>query len=567
MPRETRVVVQYKFEMAAVSVIPVKKRKHLSLEKKVEVIKAEGRGKTSIRSLAQEFDCGRTQIADILKKKKVILDLYSSNAHKNKQVIRPKQSEYAELNQMLYDWYNLAVSKNIYPAGPQLSEKAKEIANTVLGKPDFKASNGWLDKWKKRYNIRQITISGEAGDVAGETVESWKERLPELLQGYEAKDVWNLDETGCFWKALPEKGFGQKKKECKGGKKSKQRLTIAFITNAAGGKEAPIVIWKSKKPRCFSGVIKSQLPVQYYNQTNAWMSGEILHEILAKINRQLVAKSRSIILLLDNAGCHPPDIVGKYGNIKIIWLPPNTTSKLQPLDLGIIQNFKTYYRKLLLKYVLSKIDECETGSDVAKSVNVLLAIRWIAQAWDSVQESTIAKCFKKAGVTCDDGSVTSRIEGDPFADLDDHQNDDQEDQEVQALVNNVMGNREKCSADEYINGDDDLDFCFDLNNDQWENEFFTMLRSSQTHDCDGELNDNNEEESNDDTNDDDDTDTLTAEPKIKTIKNAIQSLEEVQYFLEYHGYRNPSSLSSVIDTLADINSKKLIQTTIDDFLF
>ena len=94
-----------------------------------------------------------------------------------------------------------------------------------------------------------------------------------------------------------------------------------------------------------------------------------------------------------------------------------------------------------------------------------------------------------------------------------------------------------------------------------------MLRSSQTHDCDGELNDNNEEESNDDTNDDDDTDTLTAEPKIKTIKNAIQSLEEVQYFLEYHGYRNPSSLSSVIDTLADINSKKLIQTTIDDFLF
>ena len=41
----------------------------------------------------------------------------------------------------------------------------------------------------------------------------------------------------------------------------------------------------------------------------------------------------------------------------------------------------------------------------------------------------------------------------------------------------------------------------------------------------------------------------------------------VQYFLEYHGYRNPSSLSSVIDTLADINSKKLIQTTIDDFLF
>ena len=87
------------------------------------------------------------------------------------------------------------------------------------------------------------------------------ERLPELLEGYEANNVWNLDETGCFWKALPEKGFGQKERECKGGNKAKQRLTIVFIVNAAGGKETPVVIWKSKKPRCFGGIVKSQLPV------------------------------------------------------------------------------------------------------------------------------------------------------------------------------------------------------------------------------------------------------------------------------------------------------------------
>ncbi len=39
-----------------------------------------------------------------------------------------------------------AGSKNIYPAGPQLIKKAKQIAD-ILGKPEFKGSNGWLTKW------------------------------------------------------------------------------------------------------------------------------------------------------------------------------------------------------------------------------------------------------------------------------------------------------------------------------------------------------------------------------------------------------------------------------------
>ena len=72
--------------------------------------------------------------------------------------------------------------------------------------------------------------------------------------------------------------------------------------------------------------------------------------------------------------------------------------------------------------MLSKIDECETDSEVAKSVNVLIAIRWIAQAWDSVGEETIRKCFRKAGSVCDDGCVTSRYEEDPFANLDGEEN-------------------------------------------------------------------------------------------------------------------------------------------------
>lgn len=108
-------------------------------------------------------------------------------------------------------------------------------------------------------------------------------------------------------------------------------------------------------------------------------------------------QKRHIILFLDNAGCHPRDAQDSYSNIKLVFLPPNTTSRLQPLDAGIIKNFKVRYRKLLLKFVVSRVNSGSTAAEIVKTVDVLQAIRWIKQAWEEVPQEMIRKCFHKCG--------------------------------------------------------------------------------------------------------------------------------------------------------------------------
>ncbi len=75
-----------------------------------------------------------------------------------------------------------------------------------------------------RYNMKDVQICGESGDVRGRMVQAWKERLPEILHSFSKEDIWSIDETGVFRRGLPETGFGQKGKACRGGQKNKQRI-------------------------------------------------------------------------------------------------------------------------------------------------------------------------------------------------------------------------------------------------------------------------------------------------------------------------------------------------------
>ena len=122
--------------------------------------------------------------------------------------------------------YNWCASANVYPDGPLLQEEAMEIKRRLEKEKfaSFTASNGWLDSWKQTYGVREKRLCGEADEVSTKTIQAWIERLPELCQDYEPRNILNLDEIGLFFKALSEKGLAEKTMKSKGGKKSKQRM-------------------------------------------------------------------------------------------------------------------------------------------------------------------------------------------------------------------------------------------------------------------------------------------------------------------------------------------------------
>ncbi|KAH7959129.1 hypothetical protein HPB49_008470 [Dermacentor silvarum] len=122
-----------------------------------------------------------------------------------------------------------------------------------MGHKDFKCSNGWLERFKKRHSVTSKSIVDESAAVNRDTVDVWRQhRLQALFQKYEDKDIYNLDEATFFYKMLPNCTFTTAVRSLSGGKQSKERVTMLFGSTATGEHKVPLLILENaKQPQCF----------------------------------------------------------------------------------------------------------------------------------------------------------------------------------------------------------------------------------------------------------------------------------------------------------------------------
>ncbi|GFX17814.1 tigger transposable element-derived protein 1 [Trichonephila clavipes] len=277
------------------------------------------------------------------------------------------------------------------------------------------AGKEWLTGFLKRNALHNIKITGESARTDEGAAKVFPEELAKIIEDgdYSADQVFNADETGLSWKKLPNRTYIAKdEKTASGHKASKDRVTLLLCSNASGDRMLkPLLINKSRRPRALKGKDLKQLPVHWMANPKAWMTTAIFAEFfnncfVPEVEAYMKELDFKVLLIVDNAASHPQL---EHPNVKLVFLPPNTTSLIQPLDQGIIATFKKYYIKTTYKFIFNKLEnESLTVKDVWKQFSIFDCLIHVASASAQIRPRTLNACWKKIWPACVTDNTTTQ---------------------------------------------------------------------------------------------------------------------------------------------------------------
>ena len=399
---------------------PISKRSHktLTIDEKLTVLDELEKRKTSYTILCEKYGIGRSTITSIKKQGDKLRE------YKRKMVEmgfrRPakmmKMGADEELEKAVYLWFIQKREHGVPITGPILRAKARDLFQKIHEAPNesttkvFTASTGWVWRFCKRHNIREVSLQGEklSADKPASTNFVTEFRAFVQEKDYNLDQIFNCDETGLYYKLLPQKSLvAHFERSADGRKTQKERITICACSNASGTIKLPLVlIGKSKSPRCFKGINKESLPVVYFNQKNAWVNTTIFTEwyhqhfvpyIKIKLN-ELGLDSKAV-LLIDNCSAHPSeqDLISDDKKVITQFLPPNVTSLIQPMDQGVLVSIKRIYRRKILEELVLH-DNHSTGTSIItflKGINLLKVSEMISSSWNDIKDLTLRRSWGK----------------------------------------------------------------------------------------------------------------------------------------------------------------------------
>ena len=174
-------------------------------------------------NIANRYGVNKTAVGKIVKKKDQLRSILAGNVDRTAK--RFSVPRHPEVDEIMLKWYKMCMGRHLTVSGPMITTRGEKVAK-LLGIKGFHANSGWLRNFKRRNGIAKGSLCGETGNVDQDLVKSWKEKdLQEELAGFIPGDIFNMDQTGMFYRQLPDRSLVFIGSDTKGVKLAKDRIT------------------------------------------------------------------------------------------------------------------------------------------------------------------------------------------------------------------------------------------------------------------------------------------------------------------------------------------------------
>jgi hypothetical protein len=314
-----------------------------------------------------------------------------------------------ELDMSIYQWILEMRDLNLPVQAKQIKRKAIEMIKPT--QPTFKASAGWLTRFKTRHSLalrRQTSVQQKLpaqlelkltkflGDLKVCRVQH---KFPPAL-------IINMDETPmCF--DMPSSTTidvrGKKEVLIRGTGAHKRHFTVTLACTAAGEMLKPFITFKAKTDRTLKKVSFREADVVVTTQAKGWMDSQLMLKWIQKV---LVkhTKGQHALLVFDTFRGHlTADVQAKLAKNNILYMaiPGGCTSKIQPLDVCLNKPFKSYIRGAWEQYMMQQAQGTTSGYTSIPTASKTDVVQWVVEANSCLhsQSDMVKKAFLVCGIS------------------------------------------------------------------------------------------------------------------------------------------------------------------------
>ena len=183
------------------------KRKRLTLEEKLEIIKLKEQGLSNVQ-IGRQKEMHESSVRKIIKDKDEIkLQLSRTAEYGAKQKTKTKKRPMLEMERLLCVWVEDCNHRNIPISLAEVQFKAQSLFEFAKTKFDdlteaevnqtFDASPGWWHRYSKRMNLASENLLGEAASADIKAAEEFPEKLKKIIDGKIFRN-FNSVEKSCM---------------------------------------------------------------------------------------------------------------------------------------------------------------------------------------------------------------------------------------------------------------------------------------------------------------------------------------------------------------------------------